>query len=163
MMKYASDNPLTNVLLACCLVLTTVLAAEWLLPYKVEATEGDKSGAAVTADIPSGAQSRYVHPHLSNYQEILARPIFFSKRELPPEVVTKAPAPRAPLRLKLEGVAISANTRVAVLRDQGSNQLLQFSVGMSHNNWLLEELTSKSATFRRDDDVTELTLEPVSR
>jgi hypothetical protein len=34
---------------------------------------------------------------------------------------------------------------------------------MSHNNWLLEELTSKSATFRRDDDVTELTLEPVSR
>jgi len=162
-MKYTSDNPITNVLLAGCLVLTMILAAEWLLPYKIEATEGDKSGGAVTADIPSGAQSRYVHPHLSNYPEILARPIFFSKRELPPEAVTKAPAPRAPLRLKLEGIAITADTRVAVLRDQGSNQLVQLSVGMSHNDWLLEDVSSATATFRHGDDVTSLSLKPENR
>jgi len=162
-MKYASDNPVTNLLLAGCLVLTTIVAAEWLIPYKVAATDEDESAATIDNEIPNGVQSRYVHPHIINYPEILARPIFFSKREFPPETVAKVPAPRAPLRLKLEGIAIAADTRVAVLRDQGSNQLLQFSVGMSHNNWLLEELTSKSAKFRRDDDVTELTLEPDSR
>ena len=162
-MQYASDSPVKNHLLAGCLVLTTILAAEWLMPYEVEVMDAGESGAAIDNEIANGAQSRYVHPHISNYPEILARPIFFSKREMPPEAVAKAPAPRAPLRLKLEGIAIAADTRVAVLRDQGSNRLLQFSVGMSHDNWLLEELTSKSATFRRDDDVTELTLEPGSR
>ncbi len=162
-MKYASDNPVTNLLLAGCLVLTTIVAAEWSIPSKVAATDEDESGAVIDNEIPTGAQSRYVHPHIDDFPEILARPIFFSKRELPPEAVAKAPAPRAPLRLKLEGIAIAADTRVAVLRDQGSNRLLQFSVGMSHDNWLLEELTSKSATFRRDDDVAKLTLDPDNR
>ena len=34
-MKYASDNPITNLLLAGCLVLTVLLAAEWLMPYEI--------------------------------------------------------------------------------------------------------------------------------
>jgi hypothetical protein len=34
---------------------------------------------------------------------------------------------------------------------------------MPHNSWLFEELTSKSASLRRDDDVTELKLEPGNR
>ena len=77
---------------------------------------------------------------------------------MPPEAVARAPAPRTPLRLRLEGIAVTAENQVAVLRDQGNNQLVQLSVGMTHSNWLLEELTSTSATFRRDDDVAELTL-----
>jgi hypothetical protein len=162
-MKYASDNPITNLLLAACLVLTTILAAEWLLPYKFDAMGTNGSDAASANEIPTSERPRYVHPHIDDFAEILARPVFFSNRELPPKAVASAPAPREPLRLKLEGVAIAANSRVAVLRDQGSNQLLQFSVGMSHNNWMLEELTSRSATFRRDDEVLELTLEPDSR
>jgi hypothetical protein len=162
-MKYASDNPITNLLLAGCLVLTLIVTAEWLVPYKADATGGNESAATIDDEIPAGAQPRYVHPHTSNFPAILARPVFFSKRELPPEVVAKAPAPRAPLRLKLEGVAIAADTRVAVLRDQGSKQLVQLSVGMSHNNWQLEEVTSVTATFRRGDDVTNLSLQPENR
>ncbi len=157
-MKYSSANPITNLLLAGCLVLTTIVTAEWSIPYKVAATDEDESGAVIDNEIPTGAQSRYVHPHIDDFPEILARPIFFSKREMPPEAVARAPAPRTPLRLRLEGIAIAADNRVAVLRDQGNNQLVQLSVGMTHNNWLLEELTSMSATFRRDDDVAELTL-----
>ncbi len=157
-MKYASANPITNLLLTGCFMLTLLVAAEWLIPYKADATAEDDSGATIDNEIPAGAESRYVHPHISNFPQILARPVFFSKREMPAEAVAKAPAPRTPLRLRLEGIAIAADNRVAVLRDQGSNQLVQLSVGMTHNNWLLEELTSMSATFRRDDDVAELTL-----
>ena len=157
-MKYASANPMTNLLLTGCFVLASIVAAEWLIPYKADATAVDESGTAIDNEIPNGAQSRYVHPHISNFPEILARPVFFSKREMPPEAVARAPAPRTPLRLRLEGIAVTAENQVAVLRDQGNNQLVQLSVGMTHSNWLLEELTSTSATFRRDDDVAELTL-----
>jgi len=162
-MKYASDNPITNLLLAGCLVLTAIFAAEWSIPYKVDATDVGESGAAIVDRVPAGAQSGYVHPHISNYAEILARPIFFSQRELPPEAVARAPAPSAPLLLKLEGIAIAADARVAVLRDQGSNQLVQLSVGMSHNNWLLQDITSATATFRRGDDVSTVSLKPENR
>ena len=162
-MKYASDNPITNLLLAGCLLLMAIFAAEWLIPYPVNAMDTGESGAAIVDEIPAAAQSRYVHPHIGNYAEILARPIFFSNRQLPPEAVTKAQAPRTPLRLKLEGIAIATDTRVAVLRDQGNNQLLQLSVGMSHDNWLLENITTATATFRRGDDVTSISLNSENR
>jgi len=157
-MKFTSDKPMTNLLLAGCLVLTAMLAAEWLIPFEVDAVDAGQSGAALVDESPNDAQSHYVHPHIDNYSEILARPIFFSNRELPREAVTRAPAPGAPLRLKLEGIAIAADIRVAVLRDQGSNQLVQMSVGMSRNDWLLEALTSATATFRRGDDVSSISL-----
>lgn len=162
-MKYARDNPITYLLLGSCLVLTTILGTEWLIPYNFDAMQAGGPLETVENEFPTGAQQRYVHPHIDDFPEVLSRPIFFSKRQLPPKAATTAPAPRTPLRLKLEGVAIATNTRVAILRDLGNNQLLQFSLGMSHNDWLLEELTAKSATFRRDDEVVELTLEPVSR
>ena len=157
-MKFASNNPITNLLLAGCFVLTLVVAAEWTIPYQADATAVDNFGSASDDEMPASAQSAYVHPHISDFPEIVARPIFFSKRLMPPEAVARAPAPSTPLRLRLEGIAIAGDNRVAVLRDQGNNQLVQLSVGMTHNNWLLEELTSMSATFRRDDDVAELTL-----
>lgn len=162
-MKFTSDKPMTNLLLAGCLVLTAMLAAEWLIPFKVDAVDAGQSGAALVDESPTSAQSRYVHPHIGDYSEILARPIFFSNRRLPPEAVTKAQAPRTPLRLKLEGIAIATDTRVAVLRDQGNNQLLQLSVGMSHDNWLLENITTATATFRRGDDVTSISLNSENR
>ena len=163
MIKYARDNPITNLLLTSCLVLMLIVTAEWLVPYKVDTRDDDESGAPIDDGIPAGAQSRYVHPHIDNFPEILARPIFFSNRQMPPQPVAEALAVRTPLRLKLEGIAIAANTRVAVLRDQGSNQLVQLSVGMSHNDWLLEDVTSATAIFRHGDDVTSLSLKPENR
>lgn len=159
MMRYLTNNPFRNFLLASCCVLMLVVATEWLIPYR-------SNGAAfantrsVDVQVSTNNDSAYVHPHIDDFSEILARPIFFQARELPPEAEAAAVAPRAPLRLKLEGIASAADSRVAVLRDQGNNQLVQLSAGMSHNDWLLERMTSTTASFRRGDDVAELTLEP---
>ena len=163
MMKYTSDNPITNFLLASCLLLTLIVAAQWMLPYEVDTTTSASSDIRVDDEIPGSAESQYVHPHISNFAEILERPIFFSKREMPVAKVAKAPAQNTPMRLRLEGIAISADHRVAVLRDQGNNQLVKLSVGMTHNDWLLEDLTSAHAIFRRDDDIAELTLDIENR
>jgi hypothetical protein len=158
-MKYVSNNPITDLLLATASLLALIVTVELLMPYKIELPD-DAIGIASQVGVPDGTQSRYVHPHISNFSEILARPIFFSKREMPAQIVVEQAAPRTPLQLKLEGVAIATDTRVAVLRDLASNKLVQLSVGMSHNTWQLKELTSSGATFRRGaDDVAQLTLD----
>ena len=53
-MKYASNNPITNLLLAGCLVLTLLVDAAWLPPYKVDAADGNQSGATIDDEIPAG-------------------------------------------------------------------------------------------------------------
>ena len=135
------------------------IVAEWLLPYRVD-TASMSNAVPAEDELPAANGSAYVPPHIDDFPEILARPVFFQDRKLPAKPIVQAAAPRMPLRLQLEGIAIAADARVAVLRDQGNNELMQLSVGMSYNNWLLEDVTSGTATFRRGDDATELTLDP---
>ena len=63
------------------------------------------------------------------------------------------------LLLVLEGVAISGDSRVALLRDPRGNNLVQVAEGSVHNGWTLESLEGGKAVFRRGDDVTELSIE----
>jgi len=158
-MKYLSENPVTSLLLAASLALGLVITVELAGSgvAEVEAADADPVTSPVSLD--ASPQPRYVHPDFSEFAEILARPIFFASRDLPAPPLPAAAAPRTPLRLKLEGVAIAASNRVAVLRDLGSNTMLQLSVGMSHDGWQLETLDSTTATFRRDGDRTILSLD----
>ena len=161
-MQRSTDNPLTNILLLGCGLLLMFIVAEWLLPYQINAASV-WNAEPVEIELPAVENSVYVPPHIDDFPEILARPLFFQDRKLPAELITVVAAPRMPLHLELEGIAIAADTRLAVLRDQGNNQRLQLSVGMSYNNWLLEDVTSATATFRRGDDVISLLLEPEGR
>jgi hypothetical protein len=161
-MRLPVNNPLTNFLLAGCCLLILIIGTEWLTPYQVNSTT-NVSTESTDVQMPDNDDSTYVHPHIDDFSAILARPIFFPNRELPIIAVADTVAPRLPLRLKLEGIASTTGSRVAVLRDQGNNQLLQLSVGMSHNDWLLENMSSTAASFRRGDDITELTLETQNR
>jgi len=158
-MRFVSSHPLTGLLLATASILALIVTAELLMPYEIELPD-EAIGITTQVGVPDGTQSRYVHPDISNFPEILSRPIFFSKREIPKQIVVEQAVQQTPLRLKLEGIAIATDSRVAVLRDLGSNKLVQLSVGMSYNDWELEELTSSAAKFRRGaDDVAQLTLE----
>jgi len=158
MMRFPTKNPLTNYLLTSCCLLTLLVVIAWLIPYRISA-DASTDAASIDAQLPGNGNSAYVHPHIDDFSVILAKPIFFENRELPPEAVAEAATPRAPLRLKLEGIAIIADAQIAVLRDETSNQLLQLSVGMSHNDWVVDKIESAGATFRRGDDVAQLTLE----
>jgi hypothetical protein len=85
----------------------------------------------------------------------------FETRQLPapPEEAAVPEAPREPLLLVLEGVAISGDSRVALLRDPRGNNLVQVAEGAMHNGWTLESLEGGKAVFTRGDDVTELSIE----
>ena len=149
-------------LLLIIAVLSGVIAIE-LYPSRIpEPTTPDSvaDNAALTT-----SEQEFVAPDVSVFREVLERPLFFPDRRLPPEPTPEpvATKPRLPLRLTLEGVAISSDSRVAVLRNTSNNQLLQLAEGMSHDGWLLESVSGTAVTFKRGTEVSELVLDPNSR
>jgi hypothetical protein len=111
--------------------------------------------------ISANANMRFIPESLGNFTEILDRPLLFESRRMPSEPkVAAAPAkPKAPLGLKLEGVAIRSDRRIALLRNTRDNQLLQLGEGMSYGGWTLQMLHISGAKFVRGEDVTEVNLE----
>jgi len=139
------------------------LAAVIAVQLSVPASPSDMklSNAATEDSVPASAMPAYVPRAFENFSEVLDRPLFFADRKLPPPAAIElaAAAPREPLRLELEGIALSGASRVALLRDQKTNSLVQVEQGMTHSGWMLEDLSSDRAVFRRNDELTELELD----
>jgi len=155
-----TTNRLTVALLSTVAALFVIIAGETYLANR----EPSVDPGTVNDDdmaLPTLADNRYVAPQIEDFPEVLGRPLFFRDRKLPPEPEPEvvAAAPLLPLRLKLEGVAISSDSRVAVLRNTGNNQLLQLAEGMSHDGWLLETVSADRAIFTRGAQRTELLLD----
>ena len=151
----------TRLLIVANVVLALIVSAELALPA------GPAAANAVIADnehssLPEFGDTNISAPPVSQLLDMVERPLFYIDRRMPqPEVASTAPP--APLRLKLEGIAIAGGARVAVLRNQNGNSLVQLAEGDLHDGWTLDVLTSTSATFSRNgEQSTELLLDPVS-
>jgi len=121
----------------------------------------DSSSPEVQSMVDQVTQDRFIPPGIATFSEITERPLFMEGREPPPE---PKPEPVAatrpvPLRLLLEGVAITPVAEIAVVRDLGSNKILQLGKGMKHQGWELFSITATSATFKRGDQSQVITLE----
>jgi len=152
-------NGTTRVLAMTCLGLLVIAAAQLAFPTQPPATMIAGEGAAALPEIK--APPAYVPATFDSFTSILERPLVYADRKLPapPPVVAAAEIPKEPLRLKLEGVALSSGSRVALLRDQSSNSLIHIAEGMTHNGWTLDRIESDKAVFSRDHEVSELSLE----
>ena len=151
----------TFALVVVCVALSLVVAIELLYPTKIETSDPvpDEHTAAM---VPTFRPAVYMPPKMNDLTDLLDRPLFFTDRKFPPApepAATPVAAPK-PLRLLLEGVAITADSRVAVLRDLNSMQLLQLTEGMAYEGWTLDAVTANSAIFRRGGQLTHLALEP---
>jgi hypothetical protein len=151
----------TKLLIAGNTVLALIVSAELLLPAQPGTANAAVSNAGDTA-LPEFGNAVNAAPPVSQFADMMERPLFFPDRRMPkPKVETAPPPPPAPLRLKLEGVAIAGGSRIAVLRNLNGNGLLQLAEGDSHDGWTLDELSSSSARFSRNgDQSTELLLDP---
>ena len=145
---FALGNHLTPILLAISAVLGGTLALESSNLVRPEDDRPSKNPAAVEP-VP---QPRYSAPAIAAFSEITERPLFDETREPPAEPEQAVAAPTtSPLRLRLEGVAISPDAKVAVMRDLSSNKMLHLATGDKHLGWELTELSDTVATFGRGD------------
>jgi hypothetical protein len=162
MMDIGQMNRPTLLLIAANVVLSLVIALQLLYPAQpyraATATPPDPATA-----LPEFGDVTLNPPRMADLADMLGRPLFFVDRRLPEPLVETAPAaPPTPLRLKLEGVAISSGSRVAVLRNLSNNQLVQLAEGGAHDGWQLDSISSNIASFSRGEQVTELALDPGS-
>ena len=113
----------TQALIAAAVLLAVVIAVQVALPAaSVDLPSADDG--SVDDSLPDFGSTRFEPPSMAELSEMLDRPLFFPDRRLP-QVAAPAEAPRTPLRLRLEGIAIMADSRVAVLRATANNQLGQ--------------------------------------
>ena len=151
----------TRALIAANVLLAAIVTAELLYSPQSSATT-QEAGSAGEAKLPAFTDARLTPPPVSQFVDMLERPLFYIDRRMPEPPAEAAQAPPTPLRLKLEGIAIAGGSRVAVLRNLNGNGLIQLAEGESHEGWTLDALSSNSASFSRDgDQSTELPLEPV--
>jgi len=147
-------------LIAANIVLSLVVALQLLYPTKPNTAESDAmQGSAAT--MPEFGDVTLRPPGMAELADMLDRPLFFVDRRMPEPPADQAPAPPpTPLRLQLEGVAMTSGASVAVLRNLADNQLVQLAEGDTHDGWMLDSVSSNSASFSRGAQVTELPLDP---
>jgi len=163
MIRTAALTRSTLTLLVAGFVLAVIVVFEWLSPAQLEDFDAPVIDAQ-SAAVPELSGSSYMPPKLDELDEMLERPLFFSNRRMPeiPKPTATVVVPPTPLRLKLEGVAITSDSRVAVLRNLENNQLVQLAEGMKHESWTLDSVTADGASFSRGQQVSTLALDPGS-
>jgi hypothetical protein len=152
----------TRWLIAANAMLAITVSAELLFPAQPGTANAATTGEVETA-LPEFGDATVAAPPISQLVDMMERPLFYVDRRIPqPEVEKAAPPPQPKrLRLKLEGIALAGGARVAVLRNLNGNGLLQLAEGESHDGWMLDSLSSTTATFSRDGaQSTELLLDP---
>jgi len=152
---------LTLLLLLMCSLLGGMLVQEWRNAQQSTSSATIQPDSTLTIETEL-VMPTYTPPTLAAFGGILERPLFTPGREPPPEPepVAAAVVMATPLRLNLEGVAVSTEARVAVVRDLSSNKLLRIVEGDKHEGWTLERVHPAGATFSQGDETRELTLVP---
>jgi len=155
MKKLAIGNHLTPYLLVACGLLLGVLALESQNLVQSQDVTTAEAQSAVNAN----QRVIFTAPAIAAFSEITERPLFMDDRQPPPEPKkTARAAVISPLRLQLVGVAITPESRIALVRDLSSNKMLHLAAGMKHQNWELVSVTKTVATFKRGEQSQELTL-----
>jgi hypothetical protein len=103
----------------------------------------------------------FVPVPLKSLGEITRRPLFTQGRVPPakPDINRKLANKLSPLKLKLEGVAITPESKVAIVTDVKTKELLRLSPGMSHGNWKVAGLSEESVTIQQGPRTVTLSLE----
>lgn len=95
-------------------------------------------------------------PSYGEFAEVEQRPLFSADRRPqviapPPTIETKEVTPPVPLNASLAGIVLTPTTRVALVRDNGTQQVNRIHEGMplpgELAGWRLKELSARNAVF----------------
>ena len=160
---YRLANGLTIVLLLVCSLLAVMIYTEIKglgnhdddFDQNVEKNQNVKSDGGILNNI---AQNDVA---ISQFSEILNRPLFVQGRmPYEEEKIENISAPvMSPLRLSLEGVVLSPESRVAVVKDLSTNEIIRLGVGISHNGWRVQSIEPQTVEFERNGEVQSINIE----
>lgn len=155
-------NRLSPMLLLVCLALVLVLVVQWHTRLRIEHSEVSRVGQPVPVD-PSPPGENYSAPVLAAFSDILERPLFTEGRKpYVPAVAPAAAARPSPLRLQVEGVVLTPETRIVVVRDLGNRELLRLPEGSSFQGWVIESVHPGGARFINGEQRQEFVLDPLN-
>jgi len=154
---FSIGNHLTPYLLAASTLLLGVLALESRNMVQPQI----KNSPAARPEVNTYKRTNFSAPGIAAFSEITERPLFREGREPPSEpIAATVTARQSPLRLQLEGVALTPTEKIAVLRDLSTNKMMHLAIGTKHQDWELTSVTDTVATFKRGAQSLELTLKP---
>jgi len=163
---YRLANGLTLILLLVCVLLGVVIYTEIRnmgVYDNMAAGNGDNDGdmnpeSGILSNISQSSVA------VSQFSEILTRPLFVQGR-MPDEEESaeniSAPV-LSPLRLSLEGVVLSPESRIAVVKDLSSNEIVRLGVGTSHNGWRVKSIEPQTVQFERNGEEQSISIERTS-
>ena len=161
-------NGVTVILLLMSIMLSAFILKQWQ-NYTTEPSpipglsEKPREASKFAPKLFLNSQNKNVQ--MTQFSEILARPLFTEGR-LPveePEPELAQPQQVGLPKLKLEGVVISPESRVAVIRDLTDNSLLRLSEGMIHAGWRITRVDTTEAVFERGDESHSFPLELINK
>jgi type II secretory pathway component PulC len=149
--KY-SFNTLTLLLFTALVMACATLYLQWSRPPQIQLSIMPQE-LVLSADFHKRSKiSHFIAPPVAVFREITERPLFTEGR-LPPQpheqTINSPVIPIRPLKLRLEGIVITPNNRVAVIRDVPTNCLLRVAQGMNQDDWKLEVVNSSSVSVVR--------------
>ncbi len=148
-------------LLGLSMLLGVLFFAQWNTDIAENYARSDSGANKEPADYELTSVLPFQPSPYTSLGEILERPLFTEGR-IPPEKPDKTPkavSRMQPLKLKLEGVVISPESKVAIITDLMTRELLRLSQGMSHANWKVTEVSEGAVTIQQGAREIVLTLE----
>ncbi|MGD8590616.1 MAG: hypothetical protein PVG22_17480 [Chromatiales bacterium] len=156
-------NGLTLILLLICALLGVIIYTEIqgsgdysdITASNREKDGNNKSEIGVLNNISQAEVA------ISQFSEVLNRPLFVEGRmpfEEEKSEGISVPV-TSPLRLSLEGVVLSPDSRVAVVKDLSDNEIIRLGIGMSHNGWQVKTIEPQTVEFERNGEVQSINIE----
>ncbi|MGH8507625.1 MAG: hypothetical protein ACREVH_02745 [Gammaproteobacteria bacterium] len=159
MKSLASVSAVTLTLGALCTVLGLIIAYE--LAFPLEPMEGD----AATTDLPWEApavESDFTLPPLSQFQEVITRPLFLKTRRPAPvanAVTATQAAPNAELsKYVVTGIVITSEQRFALIRGINDNTVQRVADGQQFHGWSVRAIENEAVVFTRESEEERLPL-----
>lgn len=150
----------TVILLALCALIIAIVALEILNPPRLQkaAPISQLSPAVPGGEEISPFGSFTINP-LSQYDEIIERPLFLNNRR-PPEVLpeTAQGQPDESGELRLLGVILTPERMLALLQFDGSDKATRLKIGEKAAGWQLEAISAGSVLLRKGEMVKNLPL-----
>lgn len=144
-------------LLALCAVLGWRIADEWTRPIEVEPPEVESLPPAEPLSPPE-PMPEFALPPVSEFEEVVERPIFSPTRRPPAEGTAPVGAPAPELELELIGVVLSQSEQTAIVMPTATQEALRLALGDAYQGWTLVRIEADRATFTRGDQEETLLL-----